>query len=131
MKKKTNLDLKSGSQMQKRGAAGERRAVLYLWLHGYKILETNWLSGKREVDIIARKGDTIAFIEVKARKRGSLAPQLSVTASKRSNIISASYAYAAKNGIHTSYIRYDIIEVDLSRSFPLCGINHIVGAYCA
>ena len=131
MKTKQNLDLKNGSSMQKRGAAGERRAAFYLRLHGYRILERNWLSGKREVDIIASKGDTIAFIEVKSRKAGAITPQLSVTNAKRRNIISASYAYAAKHGIHNAVLRYDIIEVDLDKRFPLSGINHIIGAFCA
>ena len=127
--KNSNLDIRHGSASQKRGAKGEGRAVLYLLLRGYRILERNYLYGRKEVDIIAKKGDTIAFIEVKARYANDLAPRLAVTASKRRNIVSAAKAYAAQNGIHNAYLRFDIIEVDLQKRLPLAGVTHIPGAF--
>ena len=131
MNRKQELNLKSGSKSQKRGAAGERRAVLYLRLHGYRILERNYLYGHKEVDIIAAKRSVIAFIEVKARESTSIAPSMSVTSKKQSNIIAASNWYVAKHGIKNKIIRYDVIEVDLGRKLFFGSVNHITDAFRA
>lgn len=128
--KKTNLALRSGSKSQKSGAKGERRAALYLRLHGYRIIERNWLFHKKEIDIIARKGEVLAFIEVKSRNDVSGIPlHKSVTQEKRRNLIYASKAYISKNNIQRTVFRYDIIEVDLSRKLPLSGITHYKHAF--
>ena len=49
------------------GKQGEEQAVDFLQKNGYEILETNWIFQKAEIDIIARKEDTLAIIEVKTR----------------------------------------------------------------
>ena len=49
------------------GNVGERAARRYLRRHGYKILETNLVSGDNEVDIIARRKNVIAYVEFKTR----------------------------------------------------------------
>lgn len=52
----------------RRGFAAEYKAALYLLLKGYRILAMRYRTRSGEIDIIARRGDLIAFIEVKARK---------------------------------------------------------------
>ena len=49
------------------GKNGEDLAVEYLVNKGYKILERNWRSGHKEIDIIAMDGDTLVVVEVKCR----------------------------------------------------------------
>lgn len=49
------------------GIWGENIAKEYLITEGYSILETNKLIGRKEIDIIATKGNRIAFVEVKTR----------------------------------------------------------------
>ena len=49
------------------GKLGEELAVEYLKKEGYEILETNWVFQKAEIDIIAKKDEIIAVIEVKTR----------------------------------------------------------------
>ena len=51
----------------KLGKKGEEQAKKYLKKNGWTILETNWRNPFGEVDIIAKKDDTVAFIEVKTR----------------------------------------------------------------
>ena len=47
------------------GKKGEDIAAEFLQKKGYKILERNWVSGKNEIDIIAREGKYIVVIEVR------------------------------------------------------------------
>lgn len=51
------------------GRQAETAAIEYLRLAGYKILERNWRTRYCEIDIIAQKGKTIHFVEVKYRRR--------------------------------------------------------------
>jgi putative endonuclease len=50
------------------GKIGETLAASFLQLKGYQILERNWRSGRVEIDLIARKGAVIHFVEVKTRR---------------------------------------------------------------
>jgi len=54
-----------------RGRDGERRAAWYLWLKGWRILDRRVRTRSGEVDLVARKGNLIAFVEVKARATGA------------------------------------------------------------
>jgi len=71
--------VESGRASYRRGHGRERRAVWWLRLKGYRILAINWRSPVGEIDLIARRGATLAVIEVKQRidtdtAAGSLAP---------------------------------------------------------
>ncbi|MEN3748172.1 YraN family protein [Sphingomonas sp. HF-S3] len=50
-----------------RGRDGERRAAWWLWLRGWKILDRRVRTPAGEVDLVARKGSLVAFVEVKTR----------------------------------------------------------------
>jgi putative endonuclease len=50
------------------GLRAEAVATLWLQLHGYRILARRYRVKGGEIDIVARRGDTIAFVEVKARE---------------------------------------------------------------
>lgn len=76
------------------GRDGENAAASYLEDNGYKILDRNWRSGKKEVDIIARKEEEIIFVEVKTRCNNDFAePEDAVTPQKVRNIIVAANNY--------------------------------------
>ena len=93
------------------GQISEDRAVAYLMARGYTIRERNWRIGHKEIDIIAQKGGTIAFIEVKARKNNKYGdPTDAVTDSKIRNIILAANAYVRYHRIDLS-ARFDIISI--------------------
>ena len=49
---------------------GESFACWWLRLHGYRILARNWRVPGGEIDIVARRGGVVAFVEVKARRDG-------------------------------------------------------------
>ncbi len=117
----------SGKKTEKRltGDMGERRTALYLVLRGWRILERNYTFGHKEVDIIARRGNTIAFVEVKTRsENASVAPSASVTLTKQRNIISAAKGYCMDHDTSGKTIRFDIAEVSVKGR-----INYIPNAY--
>lgn len=55
-------------EAEARGRDGERRAAWWLWLRGWRILDRRVRTPAGEVDIVARRGNLVAFVEVKTRK---------------------------------------------------------------
>ena len=91
---------------------GEDLAVRYLRRHGFRILERNACLGRYELDIIAREGDTTAFIEVKTRRNpDALPPETNVTKKKQLHILRAAHRYMAEQADPDAYYRFDIVAV--------------------
>ena len=121
------LNLKNGSAAQRDGAKAERMVMWYLVFRGYRLLEHNYTVGHKEIDLIMRKRGTIAFVEVKARRKidGRFPSHLSVDAVKRKNIVSAAKVYVLREKLSGFILRFDVAEVDLSSR----RINYIRNAY--
>ena len=121
------LNLKNGSAAQRDGAKAERMVMWYLVFRGYRLLEHNYTIGHKEIDLMMRKRGTIAFVEVKARRKidGRFPPHLSVDAVKRKNIVSAAKVYVLREKLSGFILRFDVAEVDLSSR----RINYIRNAY--
>ena len=111
------------AEKKKLGKDGEKKACKYLKKHGYKILKRNFVNPFGEVDIIARTGDIIAFVEVKTRQSDVFGmPSEAVNRQRqRKYILAANYYLREKLDDFT--VRFDIIEV-----LP-DGINHIESAF--
>lgn len=93
------------------GSMGERIAVDFLLEKNYQILDTNWVCGHKEVDIIAKDGDTIVFVEVKTRKSSYLVePEATVDAYKRRHLIWAANSYVNRFQ-YDNDVRFDIISI--------------------
>ena len=93
------------------GKAGEDAAADYLEEKGYTILDRNWRKNRLELDIIATKGDIIAFVEVKTRKNTDFRePHEAVDWKKIRHIVVAADAYIKLHAIDLK-IRFDIIDV--------------------
>ena len=96
---------------KERGDWGEERAALYLRLHGYRILERNFRCRQGEIDIIARRGDVVAFVEVKQRKNADYGEAREfVTFSKQRRIIRAAELWLVREHCELQP-RFDVIEV--------------------
>jgi putative endonuclease len=94
------------------GQRGERRATWYLRLRGYRILARNVTLAGCELDIIARKGDTIAFVEVRTVTEGEpVLPQDTVTPAKERHIRRAADVWIAKHGQDDWNYRFDVIGI--------------------
>lgn len=93
------------------GARGEDIAVEYLRCKGYVILDRNWRSGHKEIDIVARQDDTIIFVEVKARANTFYGnPENAVTRRKMHLLVLAADAYLRYNVLDLD-VRFDVITI--------------------
>jgi putative endonuclease len=112
-----------------KGADSETLAIDFILSKGYKLLKRNFKFGKSgEIDIIAKHGDIIVFIEVKSRKSYEYgSPIQSVPNSKRQSIYHAAKGYLYVNKIDNAECRFDFIGIDLRKSTP--EINHIENAF--
>jgi putative endonuclease len=109
------------------GKRGELIAVDYLKSRGYKILEMNWRTKHKEIDIIAIDKNEIVFIEVKTRKNDYFGdPEEAVNLKKQKLLINAAEAYIFSNKIDLD-ARFDIISVICDGSNH--SINHIKEAF--
>lgn len=95
----------------RKGAIAEYRAALALLLKGYRILAFRYRTRLGEIDIIARKGDLVACIEVKARANIENAIiAVSPTAQRRIRAASDLWLARQPDAARLS-IRYDIVSV--------------------
>lgn len=110
------------------GKWGEDIATNYLLEKGYRIIERDWKSGHRDIDIIAMDGDVLVFFEVKTRQNclfGS--PEESIDYKKRKNLQAAFNHYIKYRHVDNE-IRYDIITV-VGAIGTKPEINHIVDVW--
>ena len=110
------------------GALGEQFALEYLLEKNYQILETNWVCGHKEVDIIAKDGDTIVFVEVKTRHSKYLVdPEVTVDSYKQRHLIWAANSYVNRYQYDLD-VRFDIIAIVVNTNNEK-KIEHIIDAF--
>lgn len=92
------------------GTEYEEKTCAYLRAEGFQILERNFRNRVGEIDIVAREGDTLAFIEVKYRRGNALGlPEEAVTSRKQRTIRQVSLYYLMKHpAFSETPVRYDV-----------------------
>jgi putative endonuclease len=101
------------------GKAGEEAAVQYLCDHGYRILERNYRCRFGEIDLIARDGRTLAFVEVKTRRSQNYGPAAAaVTAEKQRHLIKASQVYLIQRKNAAELCRFDVVTIEMDAQQP-------------
>ncbi|HEX6587483.1 MAG TPA: YraN family protein [Longimicrobiales bacterium] len=94
------------------GIEGEALAARHLERAGWRIVARNWRFGHKEIDLIARRGRTVAFVEVKTRAALRWGhPLLAVDARKRSEIERVARVWLARHGRRGDEARFDAIAV--------------------
>ena len=111
------------------GAQGEELAAGFLTKKRYDILERNFRCKGGEVDIVARDGKTLVFVEVKTRRSDTYGvPQLAVTPFKQRQISKAALTWLAKHRLMDNAARFDVIAIVL-RDPAVPEIEHIRNAF--
>jgi putative endonuclease len=98
------------------GRMGEDMAHRYLRRQGLTVVARNYRppSGSGEIDLVARHGDALVFVEVKARSSTEFGePERAVDAEKRKNVKRAARDYARRAGVEWTHTRFDIVSVVL------------------
>ncbi len=117
----------SGLSTTRKGARGEEAAASYLESKGWNVLARNFRTRLGEIDIIARRGDLVAFIEVKSWQtvpREDLAR--SIGPRKRARISRAARLFLSQRpDLGSAHLRFDIVFLGAEEH----GIDHIAGAF--
>jgi putative endonuclease len=93
------------------GDSGEAYALQWLLWHDYEVEAQNWRHGRQELDIIARKNQTLVFVEVKTRTSDTFSnPETAVDQAKQKGMIKAAAAYIELKK-HEGPVRFDVISV--------------------
>lgn len=102
---------------QSLGREGERAAEKYLRGLGYKILARNFRTRFGEVDIVARDGDCLVFVEVKTRSgSGYGLPEEAVTRDKQRHLIRAAQIYLSQKKMPNVLWRIDVVALVLEEA---------------
>ncbi|MGI6655667.1 MAG: YraN family protein [Desulfobulbus sp.] len=109
--------MKARRTPQEKGRIGEELALDYLREQGYGIAEKNYRTPYGEVDIVARDGQTMVFVEVKTRSSSRFGtPFDAVDSRKQLHLCRAARAYLHCHGLAGTSARFDVISVELSRT---------------
>lgn len=127
MQRKTGID---HTQRRKAGNIGEDAVCGFLARHGYEIIKRNFTVRGGEIDIIAEKADTIAFVEVKTRTVGSMtSAEEAVDLRKQRLIIRTAQAYL-QNAAQPLQCRFDVAVVE-TESGRVKKLRYYVNAFDA
>jgi putative endonuclease len=97
------------------GRRGEDEAARFLESRGYKVLDRNYRCRYGEIDIVARDGKTVVFVEVKTRGSDRFGtPADSVDARKQKKILLTSQFYIESNRLFDSDLRFDVVGIEMN-----------------
>jgi len=97
-----------------RGRQGEDLAVDWLRSHGYLIVARNYRRRFGEVDVIARQGDCLVFVEVKARSSSRFGTPLdALTLRKQRQLSRIARDYLVRHDQLETLCRFDVVSVVL------------------
>ena len=107
------------------GERGEGAAAEYLVAQGYEIVCRNFRRPVGEIDIVARDGDTLVFVEVRSTSTADFGtPAESIVPRKLEKVAAAATLFLQETNGDETPCRFDAVEVDFS-SGRLSKVNHI------
>ncbi len=113
------------------GDRGEEAAARYLAKRGFRILERGFRARCGEIDLIAREGEDLVFVEVKTRRSLRCGDPLeAVTGTKRRRILRAAALYLQSRGSWESPCRFDLVAVRFGPGGSE-EVEHVRGAFQA
>lgn len=111
------------------GALGERLAVDFLKKRGYKIVQRNFRCRGGEIDIIAKQGECLVFVEVRTRRSSNYGvPEESITPFKREKLASLAHMYIQNCHAPPQSWRIDVVAVELTAQNRVSRLEHIENA---
>jgi len=108
------------------------RAALYLETKGYRIEGRNVRAGGVEMDLIARRGGLVVFIEVKTRRTRLFGPpEMAVDTAKRRRLVRGAQVWLNENGRGVAGARFDVIgwQVESTSTGEMWHLRHLEAAF--
>ena len=94
------------------GTLGEAAACQALQKAGIAVLERNYRRPTGEIDVVAREGKTIVFVEVKARSSMKYGrPAEAVNRAKQLRIVRTAMCYLSEHDLSDAPVRFDVVEI--------------------
>jgi putative endonuclease len=112
------------------GLTGEEIAARYLSRAGYTIVDRRWRCATGEIDLVARDGSLLVFVEVRTRRgdaRGAAVESITPIKASRLADLAALYL-AAHPELGQPDWRIDLVAVQLDSTGRLIGVEHIISA---
>jgi putative endonuclease len=118
-----------GDYKRRLGQRGEDIAVAYLRRQGYLVLDRNWRCPAGELDVVAREGETLAFVEVRTRRGERFGtPEESITPAKGAKLVELAQTYLQEKGLTDQNWRIDVVAVELEQGDKVKRVNLIRNA---
>ena len=111
------------------GKFGEDAAAAHLERHGYALIERGWRCRTGEIDIVARRGEQIVFVEVRTRHGEAPSPEESITLRKRVRLAQLAYAYLDAHALPLEgNWRIDVVAVVVGADGGVLRLTHLEDA---
>jgi putative endonuclease len=118
-----------GDYKRRLGQQGEAIAADYLQRQGYQILARNWRCPAGELDIVAREGGTLAFVEVRTRRGDRFGtPEESITPAKQAKLVEVAQTYLQEHVLADENWRIDVVAVEVDGRGEVKRVNLIRNA---
>jgi putative endonuclease len=142
MARKTGNRQEARQRAEQQGRTAELDALVYLMLTCHRILARRWRGSVGEIDLVARRGRRIIFVEVKFRHRSDAGSDAGSgagsdaggipTAQQRQRIARAAQQFCRQRRISPAFeLRFDLIQISPSFGGILFSIRHIRDAWWA
>ena len=118
------------SWRERAARAGERIGEAMCDLRGYAVIGRNVREGRGEIDLIAKDGETVVFVEVKFRSGGDrAAPLTAVGWKKREDVARTATWFLARQGLTDRPVRFDVIGITWEADGSRLRVEHITNAF--
>ena len=115
---------------RRRGQIGEAAAAAFLAEQGMQIIKRNYRCPLGEIDIIARDGRELVFVEVRTRSSSTFGtPKETVDQRKQMRLRCLAAYYLSRPGLDKQPCRFDVVAVCLDRREKVAKLEHIRGAF--
>jgi putative endonuclease len=106
-------DFREQPHARARGKVGEDEAVRWLESQGYQILGRNVVNHGGEIDVVAKEGGSLCFVEIKARAGDRYGPAIAAVGfTKQRRLSRAAALYLTARGWHGRICRFDVLGLD-------------------
>ncbi len=132
LKRIAGLATGAAASRAERGSVGEQAAARHLRRSGYRILTRNFRARRGEIDIVAFRNGTVAFVEVRALTHPAMGdPLQTINRRKQHHIAQAAQEYCTLYGLHEEEValRFDVVAVTLDRKGRAEEVRHVVNAF--